>query len=80
MLEAHLAPEEKKGNKNYIIFILSFNPYRCSYEQFILVFKVLKLNVLGDPEVTANLYCNFAYVYWEGCVICNIICASIGTA
>ena len=28
--------------------------------------------VLGDPEVTANLYCNFAYLYWEGCVICSI--------
>ena len=24
------------------------------------------LMVLGDPEVTANLYCNFAYPYWEG--------------
>ena len=20
--------------------------------------------ILGDPEVTANLYCNFAYPYW----------------
>ena len=29
-------------------------------------------NVLGDPEVTANLYSNFAYLYWEGCVICSI--------
>ena len=28
--------------------------------------------VLGDLEVTANLYCNFAYLYWEGCVICSI--------
>ena len=28
--------------------------------------------VLGDPEVTANLYCAFAYLYWEGCVICSI--------
>ena len=28
--------------------------------------------VLGDPEVTANLYCNFAYPYWEGCVIFSI--------
>ena len=28
--------------------------------------------ILGDPEVTANLYCNFAYPYWEGCVICSI--------
>ena len=27
---------------------------------------------LGDPEVTANLYCNFAYPYREGCVICSI--------
>ena len=27
---------------------------------------------LGDPEVTANLYCNFAYLCWEGCVICSI--------
>ena len=22
--------------------------------------------VLDDPEVTANLYCNFAYLYWKG--------------
>ena len=28
--------------------------------------------VLSDPEVTANLYCNFAYQYWESCVICSI--------
>ena len=27
---------------------------------------------LGDPEVTANLYSNFAYLYWEGCVIFSI--------
>ena len=31
---------------------------------------------LGDPGVTpgvtANLCCNFAYPYWEGCVICSI--------
>ena len=29
-------------------------------------------NILDDPEVTANLYCNFAYLYWEGCVIRSI--------
>ena len=29
-------------------------------------------HVLGDQEVTANLYCHFAYPYWEGCVICSI--------
>ena len=28
--------------------------------------------LLGNPEVTANLYCNFAYLYWEGFVICSI--------
>ena len=34
-----------------------------------------KLNLsilLGDQEVTASLYCNFAYLYWEGWVICSI--------
>ena len=29
--------------------------------------------ILGDSEVNAILYCNFAYpYYWEGCVICSI--------
>ena len=28
--------------------------------------------LLGDPEITANLYCNFEYLYWEGCAICRI--------
>ena len=32
----------------------------------------LPVELLGDPEVTANLYCHFAYPYWEGCVICSI--------
>ena len=27
--------------------------------------------LLGDPEVTANMYSNSAYPYWEGCVICS---------
>ena len=30
------------------------------------------LKVLDDPEVTANLFINFAYLYWEGCAICSI--------
>ena len=34
--------------------------------------ELLDLTVLGDPEVTAILYCNVAYPYWEGCVICSI--------
>ena len=29
--------------------------------------------LLGDPEVTANLYCNFAYPHWEGYVICSYL-------
>ena len=33
---------------------------------------VIKKDILGDPEVTVNLYCYFAYPYWEGCVICSI--------
>ena len=32
-------------------------------------------HVLYDPEITANLYCNFAYLYWEGCVILQHIFA-----
>ena len=32
----------------------------------------LKFKLLGDPEVTANFYCNFAYPYQEGCMICSI--------
>ena len=29
-------------------------------------------DLLGDPEITANMYCNFMYLYWEGYVICSI--------
>ena len=28
--------------------------------------------LLGDPEATANLYCEFTYPYWAGCVICSL--------
>ena len=28
--------------------------------------------ILGAPEITANLYCNFVHLYWEGYVICCI--------
>ena len=34
---------------------------------------------LGDPEVTANLYCNFAYPYWEVSVICSIFSVTSGS-
>ena len=32
----------------------------------------LPMDILGEPEVKANLYCNFANLYWEGYVICSI--------
>ena len=28
--------------------------------------------ILGDPDVNANLYSNFAFPYWEGWEICSI--------
>ena len=34
------------------------------------IFEIL--HIVGDPEVTANLYCNFAHLYLEGYVICSI--------
>ena len=50
------------------------------YSQSYLILNKLKIHIqwinsefylLVDPEVTANLYLNFAYPYWEGCVICS---------
>ena len=36
------------------------------------------VDILGAPEITANLYCNLAYLYWEGCLICSIyICGNL---
>ena len=43
-----------------------------SMVQRTVVVNTVYINLLCDPEVTANLYCNFAYQYWEGCVICSI--------
>ena len=35
--------------------------------------EIITPYVLGEQEVTANLYCNFADPNnWEGCVICSI--------
>ena len=30
------------------------------------------IHILGAPEITANIYFNCLYLYWEGCVICSI--------
>ena len=35
-------------------------------------FKVYLIQVMGASEITANLYCNCVYLYWEGCVVCSI--------
>ena len=35
--------------------------------------------LLGDPEITTDLYCNFAYLYWEGCVFAVYICGNLWT-
>ena len=32
----------------------------------------VRLKVQGASEITANLYCNCEYLYWEGCVICSV--------
>ena len=29
-------------------------------------------NYWKTQKLYANLYCNFAYLHWEGCVICSI--------
>ena len=54
----------------------SFREYYENSEYFILYIKSFFVYppqcLLGDPEVTANLYCKIAYLYWEGCVICSI--------
>ena len=59
----HLVWSRKPGNHNQtkdsIRTIPHLNQIQSDY-------------ILGDLEVTANLYCNFVYLYWEGCVICSI--------
>ena len=40
------------------------------------VYPLSAVELLGDPEVTAKLYCNFAYPYWEGCVCAVYICVN----
>ena len=34
--------------------------------------KYQALYLLGASEITANLCCNYVYLYWEGCVIFSI--------
>ena len=58
----------------YCTILFSMNTTKSNLNLMFLQFWsiILSIKVLGDPEVTANLYCNFAYLYWEGCVICSI--------
>ena len=54
---------------------------RCNFKESRLDTLIMMLTVdcadgtellLSDPEVTANLYSNVEYLYWEGCVICSM--------
>ena len=55
--------------------------YFCLSIRTSLISMYVCMYVLGDPEVTPNLYCNFAYLYWEGCVICMVyICGNFWIA
>ena len=38
----------------------------------LFTYPYIYYNIVGDPEVTSNMYCNFTYLYWEGCAICSI--------
>ena len=35
----------------------------------ILYYIYLNSKLLGGPGITTNMYCNFVYLYWEGCGI-----------
>ena len=43
-----------------------------SYQDYFNALEGTQIIILGDPEVTANLYCNFPCLYWKGCVIFSI--------
>ena len=51
------------SNQRGSLHTLTVEPFFC---------WLFNLVLLGDPEVTENLYCYFAYLYWEGCVIYSI--------
>ena len=53
----------------YIFYLKSHH----KYELWTTIYNY----VTGWPRlVTANLNCNFAYLYWEGCMICSIYCGN----
>ena len=56
---------ERMKNVIFQLLLLLFGPEFA-------VFGGKNIAILGDPEATANLYCNSPYPYWEGCVICSI--------
>ena len=73
------AKNEGKTTKAYILY----NDKTLRLYHIILKVKNLqgissspihKKMIYPDPrlESTANLYCNFVHMYWEGCVICSV--------
>ena len=59
----------KKGDREQIERMIKIDREK---ERAVLTQFLATRNGLGNPEVTANLYCNFAYLYREGCVIFSI--------
>ena len=49
--------EDQKWN----YFLVKSVPRQFNLLKLIIIFL---FHILGDPEVTANLCCNFAYLYW----------------
>ena len=44
-----------------------------------MIIPIIGNNILGDPEITANLYCNFAFLYWEDAGFEVYICGYLWT-
>ena len=55
---------------------VQFSFWPCLEKGFAEIIPDYRELILGDPEVTANLYCNFAYPYWEGCGFAVYICGN----
>ena len=64
------------GNKwnlflKQIKFTAAFEPNKILQQIRLHTCAPISALLMGDPEITANLYCNFAHPYWEGCGICS---------
>ena len=60
-----------QNSQQYFLGVFLFFNFQTTRAPKAISLMEVFQNLLDDPEVTANLYCNFAYLYWEGCVICS---------